>query len=122
MGKLRSRKTPHVPRTRTTADATLPVQELPGLRQSGVEGKGEAMNYPWSGKLGRIADCCIHCGDAGSSFQLSSAGERCCYCKSSDTPLEALLTKLTRDAERLAREWCDRNGVDYDAEIRKGPS
>ncbi len=85
-----------------------------------MEAEREAMNYPWSGKLGRIADCCIYCGDSSMTFQLSSAPNRCCYCKSTDTPVAELYGKFVNKSERLAREWCAGNGYDYDAEIAKG--
>lgn len=75
-------------------------------------------NYPWSGLLGRIADCCIYCGDNGSSFQMSSRGARCCRCNSNKEPIPELLEKFNREYERLAKEWCLANGLDYEATVK----
>jgi hypothetical protein len=74
-------------------------------------------NYPWSGKLGMIADRCIYCGTAGPAFQVSSAGSRCLNCSSEDTPIPELLKEVEQKGERLAREWCQKHGYDYDQVI-----
>ncbi len=80
------------------------------------------MNYPWSGRLGRIATKCIYCGESGMSFGLSSAGNRCCRCNSSMTPIPELRDAFLVRVELLAREWCRKNGFDYDEEMKKGPT
>jgi hypothetical protein len=75
-------------------------------------------NYPWSGRLGSITDCCIYCGDSGPSFQMSSRGARCCRCNSNSEPIPELLEKYTQEYERLAKEWCVAHGLDYEATIQ----
>lgn len=83
-------------------------------------------NYPWSGRLGRIAKRCVYCGRSGRSFGVSSHSLACVdpECerhKNPDAkPIPEFMDQVTRDRERLAREWCTINRVDYEVEIRLG--
>lgn len=73
-------------------------------------------NYPWSGRLGRIADRCLYCGDNGTAWQISSSGTYCYgpECRENRRngaqPLPELEKKFEETYERLAREWCQQNG------------
>jgi hypothetical protein len=81
-------------------------------------------NYPWSGKLGRIAERCIYCGNNGPAFHLSSAGTTCCeetcraYRQTGAKPAPAFEAKFKADYERLAKEWCLAHNIDYDQTIK----
>jgi hypothetical protein len=72
---------------------------------------------PWSGRLGRIAECCIYCGDKGTSFQISSRGASCTKCDPNSQPIPELEKQFCEQYEKLAREWCTKNWIDYDATL-----
>lgn len=75
-------------------------------------------NLPWAGRFGRIASCCLVCGDGGPEFQLSSAATHClrseCYNKEPDPEL---YRHFQARYEQKARAWCDERNIDYDATI-----
>lgn len=60
-------------------------------------------NYPWSGRLGSIADCCIYCGDFGPSFHLSSRGARCGNCRGTLEPIPELYEKFEKEYVRFSQ-------------------
>ena len=74
-------------------------------------------NYPWSGRLGRLADRCIYCGDNGPSFQISSRGSACLKCPDDAKPIPELYDEYCREYEAKARIWCDERNIDYDATV-----
>jgi hypothetical protein len=77
-------------------------------------------NYPWSGRLGNIAKQCVYCGEAGSRFRISSRAFQCCNCPNkTDEPIPELMEQVKKDYERLAREWCLKNGMDYDTVVKE---
>lgn len=71
-------------------------------------------NYPWSGRLGRVAKQCICCGSMGPEFQLSSHSTHCLQCLPNQEPDPQLLLKYQARYEKLARKWCKENNLDYD--------
>lgn len=80
-------------------------------------------NYPWSGLLGRIFDCCPYCGNSGYDWLASSApychGKECRKRrKAGAKPIPELVTKQEREYERLARLWCDEHNIDYDKTVQ----
>lgn len=74
-------------------------------------------NYPWSGRLGRIAGRCICCGTKGPAFQVSSFGATCLGCRHKE-PDPKRLAQFNAEYERLARAWCSKNGIDYDQTVK----
>jgi hypothetical protein len=75
-------------------------------------------NYPWAGKLGRLTDRCIYCGDGGFIFQISSASSSCVKCiGTKNKPIPELEQKLINTYNQKAREWCLTNGMDYDTVV-----
>jgi hypothetical protein len=71
--------------------------------------------YPWSGKLGRVADCCIYCGRKDNYFHISSRGTRCVHPEcTGDIPKPELLKQFQIKYEQLVREWCKENNVDFE--------
>ena len=75
-------------------------------------------NLPWAGRLGRVADCCIFCGESGFRFQASSfAG--CLNCPNrGGKPIPELVKKFRDKGKRLAKQWCLARGIDYEATIK----
>ncbi len=80
-------------------------------------------NYPWSGKLGRVADCCPYCGESGAAWRASSApychGQECRIKRRSGAkPIQELIDKHNQKYERLAREYCQNHNIDYEKTIQ----
>lgn len=76
-------------------------------------------NYPWSGKLGRIADCCLYCGRDDAAFHMSSHATRCIStnCKRAK-PLSHLLKTYKKKCREMILAWCEERGIDCDATIK----
>lgn len=79
-------------------------------------------NYPWSGRLGRIAECCLYCGRTDSSWVYSSHGDRClhreCPSRKPDAvPIPELMAEFHKRYEQLAREWCRVHRIGYEETI-----
>ena len=68
---------------------------------------------------------CLYCGRNDSKWSLSSSGTNCldseCRTKRQNgvKPISELLSKFNEDCEHLAREWCDKNGMNYDEIMRE---
>ena len=81
-------------------------------------------NYPWSGKIHGHINCCLYCGDSGPEFQISSNAGKCLgkNCRKARAegaqPIPELWDKAIADGERLTREWCAKNYVDYEATLK----
>lgn len=71
------------------------------------------MNLPWSGKLGRVANCCIYCGDDGIDFELSSRAVSCVNCVA-ESGRPKYGEEYANRYVLLAKRWCLDNGVDYE--------
>lgn len=79
------------------------------------------MNYPWSGRLGRVARCCIYCGTKGPSFGFSSIGDSCLECSSkrrTANPIPELKAELDAKRLKLTKRWCIKNNFDYENIIK----
>jgi hypothetical protein len=74
-------------------------------------------NYPWSGRLGRVASRCIYCGDDGTSFSVSSSGHSCTQCIGRKAPLVELELQLRETIDKTVRAWCKTRHIDYDATV-----
>lgn len=76
-------------------------------------------NYPWSGKLGGCAMCCLYCGRDDIHFQMSSRIGRCVSpeCKRRK-PIPRLLRAFEKESKRLAKKWCKERGIDFDATVK----
>lgn len=75
-------------------------------------------NYPWSGRLGRVAGKCLCCGTTGMSFQLSSFAMHCLDCrKAGKEPDPKLLAAHEDECYDLTRKWCLERGINYEATV-----
>lgn len=81
-------------------------------------------NYPWSGYITGHINCCLYCGDDGSHYRLSSHSGRCLGKKcrvavrNGAKPIPELFEKMEKDFDRLVREWCAKNYINYDATVK----
>ena len=73
-------------------------------------------NLPWSGFLGRIANCCLYCGNNGDSWSYSSSAVRCLSCNE-EKPNEKLMAEHQAKYELMAKKWCEDRGIDYHATV-----
>lgn len=79
-------------------------------------------NYPWSGKIHSHV-CCLWCGTNGPDYYFSSdasscLGEKCrrerLYGKQ---PNPLLVMEANERFDKMVREWCLENKIDYEATI-----
>ena len=81
-------------------------------------------NFPWSGRINGHVNCCLYCGNKGSTYQISSHAGRCldqeCRKRVRDgaEPIPELLKKSNDDFDRLVRGWCSKNHIDYEATVK----
>jgi hypothetical protein len=76
------------------------------------------MTVPWAGKLGRIAEYCLCCGEKGQDFSISSAATRCIKClKQNKRP--NLDDEYLNKVKEAAQAWCDKNNINYKEEVVK---
>lgn len=83
----------------------------------------QVYNYPWSGRLGRIARCCLYCGNDGPSWQISSSSHCCdeqCHeaRKNGKQPIPELVKETEMLYDKLVREWCKERNINYEATVQ----
>lgn len=79
-------------------------------------------NFPWSGRIGRISDCCPYCGRSDSAWQLSSMH----FCldakcrenvKNGAKPIPELKKINDEKTDNAVRAWCLENNIDYEKTV-----
>jgi hypothetical protein len=82
-------------------------------------------NYPWSGKVGKVAPKCLWCGSKGSDFDLSSSATSCLgmECrnakKNGAEPIPEFVEEYKAILEKAVRAWCVKHKIDYDQTIKE---
>lgn len=69
-------------------------------------------NYPWAGRFGRVARCCLHCGEKDAPFGFSSFGTRCLRCRPTDPVKPELQAAYDQALEQAVDAWCAKNNID----------
>lgn len=69
----------------------------------------------WEGKLGRIAHCCIYCGDKGHNFKTSPIPHKCSECLYVRNPIPELSKDYNDKLTAAIIKWCDEHNIDYNS-------